>query len=198
MAVLIDLPTELLEQIYHFVGSIDNTIPAVSHRGPYLPPTTDLIDIIVRSKLSRKPPYPLMTLPVSTERCIRPTRNLAYSSNFDLYDDRYKRIFQRTSNHHLSLITHSSFHQTQSLMTILINSPTSAQALYALPDHAKKYFADKAMLAFEMYESWQEGAKKIRIMFPEKWHKMLWSVWWWANSEGKARAKMERWRAGRV
>jgi hypothetical protein len=37
----------------------------------------------------------------------------------------------------------------------------------------------------------------MREVFGEKWGVEMWSVWWWANSEEKARAKIERWRRER-
>jgi hypothetical protein len=63
-----------------------------------------------------------------------------------------------------------------------------------LRDHASDYFIDRALVAFEMHESPGEERRDIREAFAENWDDMLWCVWWWANSEEKARALMERWR----
>lgn len=40
------------------------------------------------------------------------------------------------------------------------------------------------------------GVKDIEAVFRRRWRRAAWSVWWWANGEEKARAKMERWREG--
>lgn len=63
-----------------------------------------------------------------------------------------------------------------------------------MPDHAAYYFLDRALVAFELYEKKDDGLINMRNAFRKRQGKMLWSVWWWANSEDTARAKMERWR----
>ncbi|KAF1840716.1 uncharacterized protein K460DRAFT_370681 [Cucurbitaria berberidis CBS 394.84] len=163
----------------------------------YLQPP-DLIDLIVRSKVSRRAPYPLMTLPVSTENWIRPSRAFALPHHFGLCDNRYKSLIQRASLIHLSLIIRSSFHQTQDDMSQnRLTAPALSQAPYDLKDHARQYFTERAMVAFELYEQRSSGLRNIRDGFWKVWDRVLWSVWWWANSEEKARAKMERWRQRR-
>jgi hypothetical protein len=82
------------------------------------------------------------------------------------------------------------------LSQIPIGPPALGQALFKLSDHAKRYYADKAMVAFEMHECHRTGAKDFRTVFPQIWKNILWSIWWWANSEDKARMKIERWKAG--
>jgi hypothetical protein len=61
-------------------------------------------------------------------------------------------------------------------------------------DHANAYFLDRAMVAFEVHENPSLGLGNIREVFPSNWDDTMWCIWWWANSENKARAKIERWR----
>jgi hypothetical protein len=62
-------------------------------------------------------------------------------------------------------------------------------------DHASDYYLDRAMVAFEVDEvKDDERLTKIRKVFPKEWDDAMWCIWWWANSEDKARSKMERWR----
>jgi hypothetical protein len=155
----------------------------------------DLIDLMVRSKVSRKHPYPLLPLPSSRWNWIRPSHYSRFPANIDLCDDRYKRLLQRASITHLSLITRSSFHQSPyNTSQMAISPPTLDEALFNMPDHAKRYFADKAMTAFELNEC-QPRAKTFRTVFAQTWKDIQWSVWWWANSEDKARMHLERWKA---
>ncbi|CAN9113020.1 unnamed protein product [Alternaria alternata] len=71
----------------------------------------DLVDLTLRSRTSRKPPYPLLPTPCSTEKYRRPLPSLFYPGH-DLNCTHLKASFQRTSIAHLTLITRSSFHQT--------------------------------------------------------------------------------------
>jgi hypothetical protein len=74
-----------------------------------------------------------------------------------------------------------------------VNTPL-ANGPFEFRDHAAYYFFDRAMVAFEMQQRNGKDTGEIREVFPRKCEDELWSVWWWANSEDKARAKMERWR----
>jgi hypothetical protein len=113
------------------------------------------------------------------------------SSN--VFDDRYKGTLQRAALTHINLIARSSFHQTPESVSPIISAPSVATKAYVLNDHASDYFLDRALAAFEMYE--RPGERRcIREAFVEYGDDMIWGVWWWANSEDKARAKMERWR----
>ncbi|KAH7385768.1 hypothetical protein BKA66DRAFT_415912 [Pyrenochaeta sp. MPI-SDFR-AT-0127] len=155
----------------------------------------DLIDLIVRSKISRKPPYSLMTLPATTEEWVHPNNAFAFPPNLDLCNDSSTTLLQRTSLTHLSLINRSSFHQTRFNMSQnVIIAPAPGQPLYTLQDHAGKYFADRVMVAFELHECQSNQLRDIRDVFPKRWGSIMWAVWWWANSEEKARAKLELWR----
>jgi hypothetical protein len=152
----------------------------------------DLIDLLVRSKTSRKRPYPLLSTPRSTEKWRRPLPNLFHPGH-DLCCEHWKASFQRTSIAHLTLITRSSFHQTTHNMSQGGISPSAlGEALFKVADHAKRYFADRVMVEFEKQELSRREAKEIRTVFPQVWEEVRWWVWWWAESEDKARMKMER------
>ena len=159
----------------------------------YQPP--DLIDLIVRCNASRRPNYPRVAFPTSTQIWQHPSQAFAFPTNpgLDLFNDNYKRLVLRASLTHFNLIARSSFHQTSQIRSPLITEPTPTDA-YTMRDHASDFYLDRAMVAFEKFERRDSQLASIREVFPRKWDDALWSVWWWANSEDKARAKMERWR----
>ena len=113
--------------------------------------------------------------------------------NINICDERYKRLLVRASLTHLNIITRSSFHHTRDTTSPPINAPPNQQ-MYTLRDHANYHFLDHALVAFELHENPARELSNIREVFPRIWGDELWSIWWWANSEDKARAKMERWR----
>ena len=152
----------------------------------------DLINLIVRSKASRRRPYTHLHIPSSTKRWRHPRRTHFQPHN-DLCNETNKAHIQHMSTRHLTLITRSSFHQSRYDMSQgLIHAPALGEALFRVPDHAKRYFYDRAMVAFEMWETKRAGLKDIRTVFPKKWEDIRWCIWWWAGSEEKARMKMER------
>lgn len=73
-----------------------------------------------------------------------------------------------------------------------------ANGLFAVVDDTAAWLKEKALTRFEMdakkSERKGERLKDIREVFEERWSQTWWGIWWWANSEEKARAKMERWR----
>jgi hypothetical protein len=155
----------------------------------------DLIDLIARSQASRRAPYPPVEFPKSTVTWHRPSQFIVFPriTSSNMFDDRYKGTLQRAALTHINLIARSSFHQTPDSVSPIIRAPSVAAKSYVLDDHASDYFLDRALAAFEMYET--PGEKRcIREAFVEYGDDMLWVVWWFANSEDKARAKMERWR----
>lgn len=155
----------------------------------------DLIDLAVRSKISRRHPYPIVTLPPTTEAWQRPSQLFVFptDTNASLHNALYQRIIQHASLTHLNIIARSSFHQTQQTRSPPVNEPANDQ-LYALKDHANSYFLDRALVAFELHENPEKELRNIRDVFQKVWGDHMWSVWWWANSEDKVRAKIERWR----
>lgn len=83
----------------------------------------DIIDLIVRSTASREPPYPLMTLPKTTERWQRPCPAFAFPKNLDLCDESYKGTLQRAALTHINVIVRSSFHQTRHTTSPQVTAP---------------------------------------------------------------------------
>jgi hypothetical protein len=160
----------------------------------YLQPP-DLIDLIARNNAARRPPYPLIAFPENTRVWQRPSQAFAFSANsgLNLFDEGIKRLIRRASETQLNLIARSSFHQKSDTRSPTVSSPRGNDA-YIMRDHASDYYLDRAMVAFEKFENRASDLQSIREVFPRKWEDTLWSVWWWANSEDKARVKMERWR----
>lgn len=152
----------------------------------------DLIDLAVRHKISRSAPYPEMALPATTEQWIRPSHTFAFPADvaFGDYSSRFTQLF----NTHVSLINRSSFAQTQANNVnhaFRRSLPTSS----SITDLARRYFLDSAVAAIEKGECYRDDTKPARDMFSGEWQRRgLWNVWWWANSEDKARAIIARWR----
>jgi hypothetical protein len=160
----------------------------------YLQPP-DLIDLVVRGQAGQKYPYPAVTFPASTTQWQRPSPAFSFPADAQtsLWDERYRSLLIRASVAHLNLIARSSFHQVATNVSPAIHGPRGAQ-IYKLRDHAYHYLLDRALVAFELHENKGPTLRGIREVFPNKWADGSWSVWWWAGSEEKARAKMERWR----
>jgi len=154
-----------------------------------------MIELIARVEASRKYPYPIPTFSPSTVQWQRPSTAFAFplDATADLWDQRYKGWIQQTSLNHLNIIVRSSFHQTTTDYSSVIRAPTHEQ-MYKLKDLAHYYYHDRAMVAFELHENKGAHLRYIREVFPRKWGDESWAIWWWANGEDKARAKMERWR----
>jgi hypothetical protein len=118
--------------------------------------------------------------------------------SLNFFDERCKRLLQQVSLTHLNVIARSSFHQTRHNTSPPVNAPSSPTEAYTMRDHANAYFLDRAMVAFEVHENPSSRLRNIRDVFPGNWDDAMWCIWWWANSENKARAKMERWRKAPV
>ncbi|KAF2029419.1 hypothetical protein EK21DRAFT_67846, partial [Setomelanomma holmii] len=156
----------------------------------------DIIELMVRAEISQRPPYPDFDIPESTQHWHRSSRAFAFPANVGLNEKQYRRTLLRASLTYLNIIARSSFHQTRSTMSPSIPAPRNDQ-LFDIKDHANEYFLDAAMVEFERCERKADGGvelESIRNVFESRWEDGLWSVWWWANGEDKARAKMERWR----
>ncbi|EOA82088.1 hypothetical protein ACJQWK_05228 [Exserohilum turcicum] len=159
----------------------------------YLQPP-DLIDLAVRSKLSRKPPYPRMTMPASSERWRTPLPSQV-PPNIRLWDNGQKRLLLQVSLSQLRAMDQASFHQSRYCMSELrVYQQLPDYFLLTMTDYAKYFFIDQALVEFERYESDREGLEDIRVAFRMQWTGTQWTIWWWANSEEKARMKLERWR----
>ncbi|KAH7085860.1 hypothetical protein BKA63DRAFT_28053 [Paraphoma chrysanthemicola] len=162
----------------------------------YLQPP-DIIDLIMRSEVSRKYPWPAVKLPTTTRIWHRPSQAYAFRANVPLQDARQRRYLRSTSLNHLNIIARSSFHQTRQSVSPVMLTPVDGH-LFTLRDHANHHLLDSVLVEFERFERKQSKDGKeladMRGVFESKWEDGLWSVWWWANGEDKARAKMERWR----
>jgi hypothetical protein len=126
----------------------------------------DLIDYMVRSKVSRKQTYPFVPLPDSSWTWTRPSHYSKFPANIDLSDDRNNRLIQRASITHLSLISRSSSHQAPHNMSqAAISTPALNQMIFQIPDHAKRYLGDKIMTALGLHECRRPGAKNFKTVF---------------------------------
>ncbi|KAF1915161.1 hypothetical protein BDU57DRAFT_498901 [Ampelomyces quisqualis] len=172
----------------------------------------DLIDLVIRSKASRYPPYAVVTLPGSTKTWQRPSQAFTFThppsrrrpfALYDyrpmtLFDPRCHRLISRRTATHLNLIARSSFHQTTHTVSPTVRMPMSPNHAYNMRDHAAEYFLEQVLVAFDMYANPDPELGDVRECFKKRWDDKLWEVWWWAGGEDKARAKMERWRKEEV
>lgn len=133
-----------------------------------------------------------MSLPAITREWIRPANTFLFPANLALGDN--GGSLPQLFNTHLAIINRSSFAQTpgnsynQAVRRAL---PTSSKIV----DHARRYFRDSAVTAIEEDEGFRVDLRPASDIFQGEWHSRgLWSVWWWANSEDKARAIITRWR----
>lgn len=163
----------------------------------YLQPP-DIIDLYIRNTISRKRPYPLCTIPLSTEIYQRPLITRSSGIPPRRVELTTTNILQQqhistTSLSHIRIILRASFHQSCYIVSPYFTVPAEGE-LYGLHDYANQFYQDRAITTFEMYEVDGQGLKSMRDVFGAKWNEVLWGVWWWAGSGEKARAKMERWR----
>ncbi|KAJ4987985.1 hypothetical protein SVAN01_06560 [Stagonosporopsis vannaccii] len=156
----------------------------------YLQPP-DLIDLAMRHRVALSAPYPKMMLPATTDQWIRPSNSFAFPAGIASRD--YERLAQ-LFNTHVSLINRSSFAQTQ---TVNVNHTHNRLRAISnsITDLASRYFIDSAITSIEKGETYKDNTRAARDIFAGEWQrKAMWSVWWWANSEDKARAVIARWR----
>ncbi|KAH6614937.1 hypothetical protein C7974DRAFT_402938 [Boeremia exigua] len=152
----------------------------------------DLVDLAIRHKVSRSAPYPEVTLPATTTHWIRPSNSFAFPANIAPSD--YKGRLSRLFDTHVSLINRSCFAQARADNVSHVPyriAPTSSN----VTGLASRYYVDSMVAAVEWGQSYDKDAKPAREIFAGEWQRRaMWSVWWWANSEDKARAIMARWR----
>lgn len=160
----------------------------------YLQPP-DFIDLIIRSRTSRKRPYPHLPIPQSTSYHQHPsplsrfpptpppTARIAEINN-------HQRNLRRRKLDLLNIIARASINQNdRHLQSHQVVQP-DPKALYKIVDDSAAYFEKKALSAWRASLS-TEQLNAWRVEWGETW----WTVWWWANSEEKARAKLDRWKA---
>ncbi|KAF2255818.1 hypothetical protein BU26DRAFT_412053 [Trematosphaeria pertusa] len=180
----------------------------VAGQAYFQPP--DIIDLIVRSRLSRKPPYPMADLPDSSEKSLRPYNAVPFSADLDYSTEmscpsHVSHRLLRNTMHHLHIVKRASIFQASHIgRPFRYTAQPATTELFNIDDLSAEFFKDRALVAFEKYEKKylkmvgedvrEDEEKDIRKVFKTRWPKVWWMVWWWANSEEKARAKMERWR----
>lgn len=159
----------------------------------YLQPP-DLIDLTLRYQLSRKRPYPQLRIPSSTANYQRPARELRFRPGID-----YNRGIPRRDRDAISQLNRISCATINQSETSVFNRwvHRTPSGLLSAMDESGAYFREAIMTRFlkgahqglrGQLESRNEG-----LRCKEQWDKVWWEVWWWANSEDKARAKIERW-----
>lgn len=157
----------------------------------YLQPP-DIIDLAVRDKLRRKPPYMMTRLPASTELHIRSTSAEPFPPGFDLTstgEDGFRLASLSLGN--LTLFQRATIAQTSLHPAPQINA-TPLNGLFTDDDLLSTWLEERTLMYFDMYM--RRDRRDIREVFEKRWRKTRWMVWWWAASEDKARMKMERWR----
>jgi len=131
-------------------------------------------------------------LPASTREWIRPADTFLFPANVALGD--HGSSLARLFNTQLAIIDRSSFAQTagNSYNQAVRCAPTTSSKN---DGHARRYFRSSTVTAIESNEGLREDLRPVRdILQGERQNRGLWSAWWWANSEDKARAIITRWR----
>ncbi|KAF2636981.1 hypothetical protein P280DRAFT_472500 [Massarina eburnea CBS 473.64] len=164
----------------------------------------DIIDLLVRSRTSRKPPYPLLILPHTTDlyripaSAFRCPTGLDYTSP-DPARIMDKRLLMRNSINHLNIIGRASIKQSEMYPNSHWFTRANGTDLFDIVDDMSTWLREKALVRFDMHSKrlaardWTK-IKGIKTVFAYEWERVWWRIWWWANSEDKAVAKMERWR----
>ncbi|PSN73189.1 hypothetical protein BS50DRAFT_483486 [Corynespora cassiicola Philippines] len=167
----------------------------------YLQPP-DLIELTVRSRLSRKPPYPLMRLPSSTESWLHPVK-LAYPFpvGVDLEAPIFPSILRHHFQVHLTVIARAFLSLTSDQSTRRANMSQVAVPCFAFEDHTYSWLMERVLKVFDEEARPKDFELPGHLpltnssgMLDNGWKDCMWAIWWWAGSEEKARAKMERWR----
>ena len=133
-----------------------------------------------------------MALPATTKQWVRPAKTLTFPPRMSFDDVKCNDTLIRLLNTHISLINCSSFARTQANNhnhAFRRSLPTSS----SITDLASSYYVDAAVAAIEKGDSYK-GTRSAREIITGRWQRRgMWSVWWWANSEDKARAIIARW-----
>ncbi|KAF2189719.1 hypothetical protein K469DRAFT_561973 [Zopfia rhizophila CBS 207.26] len=140
----------------------------------YLQPP-DIIELAVRNKLMLRRPYPMMHPPPSTHQYWHPFNpsHITYPQNHPLVPAAGAPIPFRNA--------------------LLANINIVMRGLVPLRDLQDEWLRERVLGQF--YVRARRDRKDIEGSFKRPWKKEVrWGIWWWANSEEKARAKMERWR----
>ncbi|KAF1972866.1 hypothetical protein BU23DRAFT_554710 [Bimuria novae-zelandiae CBS 107.79] len=160
----------------------------------YLQPP-DLIDLVLRYRTSRKKPYPELKIPSSTRFYRRPVERNLFGSG--TYDESRVRSLENHAILELNTIVRATINQSEEKPFISWVTPSGSDWLFCAIDESATYFSRAIMTRFEadMKKDFHT-VKRLETIIEsqrEEWNKVWWEVWWWANSEDKARVKIERW-----
>jgi hypothetical protein len=159
----------------------------------YLQPP-DLIDLAVRNKLRQQPPFLQGGLSASTMEYIWPSTAFRFNPNRDLSANGSLPYLPLMNiiNSIYGVIQRGTVTQTATRPTTH-HFLTPPQGLYQLLDHLDAWLKGRCTTEFDLYA--RPGRQDINNVFNDKFNEdVRWQIWWWANSEEKARMKMERWR----
>jgi hypothetical protein len=178
----------------------------------YLQPP-DLIELAVRHSLSRSAPYPPAELPATALQWVRP--NNTYSFPADVATADWKIRLAYLVNFHVHVIRRSSIPPAQGPSNQTLAPPAQGlnqmlappaqlpfwltpgpipRASVSVKDLTSRYLSGATIAAIEAGEVYKKGRRRARDAFAHEWQRRgFWSVWWWANSEDKARAIIARW-----
>ncbi|KAF2691361.1 hypothetical protein K458DRAFT_426689 [Lentithecium fluviatile CBS 122367] len=149
----------------------------------------DLIDLVVRSRTSRKRPYPKCSIPLSTAKYQHPRNAILFPPTTT---DTTRLL--RLAITQLNIIARATINQSEANPhTRLVGRPEHGMLLKLVDDSAA-FFESRALL---QAEGDLGRLSDVKHCWRKEWGETWWTVWWWANSEEKARAKMERWKAAR-
>ncbi|KAF2869694.1 hypothetical protein BDV95DRAFT_576059 [Massariosphaeria phaeospora] len=163
----------------------------------YLQPP-DIIDLVIRSKLQRRPPYPELHFPKSTQCYLRPHHNsVRFHAGISLNNSgpynatRLHQAITLRSIHILRLFERSTITQTARSPAPAYARRVPTGSLYCVNECLDEYLKQRV---HSLYMRRGEGLLEVTDIFDKHWPIVRWMIWWWANSEDKARMKMERWR----
>jgi len=142
------------------------------------------IDPALRQRTARSAPYQKIMLPATTEQWVRPSSAFAFPA--DVASSGFNQLFDT----HISLINRSYSAQTQTANVNDAHNHLLAIS-YSIIDFASRHFFDTAVAVIEKGEAYKEDRRVARDIFAGEWQgKAMPSVWWWVNSEDKARTKL--------
>lgn len=155
----------------------------------YLQPP-DLIELAVRHGLSETAPYPPAEMPATTLQWVRPNSSFPFPADVAIAE--WKARFAYLVDFHVHIIRRSSIPPAQRPSNQTLGQILRASA--TIKDLTGCYLSGATIAAIEAGEVYKEGRIRTRNMFAREWQRRgFWRVWWWANSEDKARAIIARW-----
>ncbi|KAF2661432.1 hypothetical protein K491DRAFT_647843 [Lophiostoma macrostomum CBS 122681] len=165
----------------------------------YLQPP-DIIELAVRNAVKRKPPYPDVYPPPSTMTHLRPNPQNPFPPRRSLTSDAIQlapiipnqQPLDPLVLTHVRIMQRASFAQTYRAPAAPVLPRTAPRSLYRVLD-LQDHLEDRVKVEFDLHAG--PGKPDIMTVLHRRLgSEVRWGVWWWANSEVKARMKMERWR----